>query len=109
MEKENQKPLTLDQLVEYNQKALFSFLEERFLTTKEFRIFRKEFEDFKNESLTNQDATLKKLDILLEEKDIRQYQEEKHKKLWAIIIKALKEHRILSPQDLEQIARLEIF
>lgn len=123
MEQENQKPLTLNELIKYNQEVLFSALEERFLTKAEFRIFKKEFndfknevsgfkqefKDFKNESLTNQDATLKKLDILLEEKEMRQYQEQKHKKLWSIIIRALKEHRILSPQDLEQIAHLEIF
>lgn len=116
MEKENQKPLTLNDLIEYNQKVLFPALEERLVAKPEFNSLRKEFKELKNEfnkfrdeSLTNQDATLKKLDILLEEKEIREYQEVKHKRLWSIIIRALKEHRILSPQDLEEIAHLEIF
>jgi hypothetical protein len=104
-----QKPLTLDGLATYNQEVLFPALEERFVTKKEFNGFKKEFKDFKNESLTNQDAMLKKLDILLTEKKVREYQEEKEKKLWAIIIKSLKEHRILSPEELEEIAKLEIF
>jgi len=104
-----QKSLTLDELTTYNQEVLFPALEERFVTKKEFRSFKNEFKFFKNESLTNQDAMLKKLDILLTEKKVREYQEEKEKKLWAIIIKSLKEHRILSPKELEEIAKLEIF
>lgn len=97
-----QKPLTLEGLAEYNQEVLFPALEERFVTKKEFNAFKKE-------SLTNQDAMLKKLDILLTEKTVREYHEEKEKKLWAIIIKALKEHRILSSDELKEIAQLEIF
>jgi hypothetical protein len=107
--KSTQKPLTLDELASYNQEVLFPAMEARFVTKTEFKALKTEFKDFKNESLTNQDKMLKKLDILLTEKKVREYQEEKQKKLWAIIIKALKEHRILSPQELEEIARLEIF
>jgi hypothetical protein len=108
--KSNQKPLTLDELIEYNQKVLFPFLEEIFLTKKEFQEFKnKEFQGFKNEVLTNFDAIQKKLDVLLTEKTIREYRERKEKKLWQIIIKALKEHRILSQKELEEIAKLEIF
>lgn len=70
---------------------------------------RREFSEFKDKTLTNQDAMLKKLDILLTEKTVREYQEEKEKKLWAIVIKSLREHRILSSKELEEIARLEIF
>lgn len=108
-QKSNQRPLTLKELINYNQEVLFPFLEERFVTKKEFENFKREFENFKNETLTGQDKILKKLDILLVEKEVREYQEKKYKKLWNIIIKALKEHRILSPKDLEEIARLEIF
>ena len=104
-----QKPLTLKELIEYNQEVLFPFLEEKFVTKKEFTNFKKEFADFKNETLTTDDKILKKLDILLTEKTVREYREEKEKKLWTIIIKALKEHRILSPRELEEITRLEIF
>jgi hypothetical protein len=85
-------------------------LEEIFLTKKEFQEFKnKEFQGFKNEVLTNFDAIQKKLDVLLTEKTIREYRERKEKKLWQIIIKALKEHRILSQKELEEIAKLEIF
>ena len=100
--KSNQKPLTLDELATYNQEVLFPAFEERF-------VIKKEFSSFKNKVFTNQDKMLKKLDLLLTEKKVREYQEEKEKKLWAIIIKALKEHRILSSRELEEIARLEIF
>jgi len=130
MRKENKKPLTFDKLLEYHRKLLIPELEEKFVTKKEFsglktdvgilktdvaelktdmQGLKKEFGEFKKETLTNEDKILKKLDILLTEKKVREYQEEKQKKLWAIIIKALKEHRILSPQELEEIARLEIF
>jgi hypothetical protein len=110
--KSNQKPLTLDELIEYNQKVLFPFLEEHFASKeflKENFVTKKEFQEFKNETLTNLDAIQKKLDVLLTEKTIREYRERKEKKLWQIIIKALKEHRILSQRDLKEIAKLEIF
>jgi hypothetical protein len=110
--KSNQKPLTLDELIEYNQKVLFPFLEEHFASKeflKENFVTKKEFQEFKNETLTNLDAIQKKLDVLLTEKTIREYRERKEKKLWQIIIKALKEHRILSQKDLKEIAKLEIF
>lgn len=77
-------------------------LREKFTTKKEFQKFR-------DESLTNQDTILKKLDILLTEKKIRDYQIEKERQMWAIIIKALKERGILSPTQLKQIDRLQIF
>ena len=85
----------------------------KFVTLEEFdkRMgnFEKEFKDFRNESLTNQDVMLKKLDTIFIEKTVREYQEKKEKKLWAIIIRSLKEHRILSSKELEKIAQLEIF
>ena len=130
MRKENKKPLTFDKLLEYHRKLLIPELEEKFVIKKEFsglktdvgilktdvaelktdmQGLKKEFGEFKEETLTNEDKILKKLDILLTEKKVREYQEEKQKKLWAIIIKALKEHRILSSQELREIARLEIF
>ena len=119
----NSKPLTLETLATYNQEVLFPALEERFVTKNEFQKHRnefqehrnefqdlkKEFEEFKDETLTNEDKILKKLDILLTEKKVREYHEEKEKKLWAIIIKALREHRILSSKELKEIAQLEIF
>ena len=117
MEKENQKPLTLDQLAEYNREVLLpafdnrinKILDVKIDDLKETFISKDEFNRFKDEALTNMDAMLKKLDILIEDKEIRKYQEEKEKKLFAIMIKAMKEHSILSQKELEEIARLEIF
>ncbi len=119
MPEENKKALTLDELAEYNQEVLLPALDERLnklVSSDEFNglknevgILKTEFKEFKNESLTNQDAILKKLDILIEDKEVRKYQEEKEKKLFAIMIKAMKEHSILSQKELEEIARLEIF
>ena len=92
--KSHQKPLTLNELTNYNQKVLFPLLEERFLTKKEFELFKKidfselkkdvdrlrdDLQNFKNQSLANQDKMLKKLDLLLTEKKVREYQEDKEK------------------------------
>ena len=63
----------------------------------------------KNKTASNRDNMLKKLDILLAEKTVRGCQEKREKKMRAIIIKALQEHRILSSRQLEEIASLEIF
>ncbi|MFH1048610.1 MAG: hypothetical protein V1732_03015 [Patescibacteria group bacterium] len=61
-----QKPLTLDNLANYNQKILFPALEELFLTKAEFK-------EFKEENFKNQDSIIKKPDTLLDEKKIREY------------------------------------
>lgn len=100
--KSAQKPLTLEVLAKYNQKVFLPALDEHFAT-------KKESNEFKNKSLTNQDKMLKKLDTLLTEKKVREYREEKENKLWAIIIRSLKEHRILSSKELDEIANLQIF
>lgn len=96
------KPLTLEALASYDQKVLLPALDERFAT-------KREFNDFENRSLNNQDAMLKKLDTLLAEKKIGEHQKEKEKKLLAIIIRSLKEHRILSSNELEEISKLGVF
>jgi len=98
----NQAPLTLEGLASYNQEVLFPFLKDNFAS-------KKELTEFKNETITNFDRVEKKLDILLDEKEARQYQDEKQRKLWLVIIKALKKHNILSSEELEKISRLEIF
>ena len=126
----NQTPLTLEGLVSYNQEVLFPFLKDNFVSKKEFtgfknemsgfksemsgfknemNGFKNEMSEFKNETLSNFDSIEKKLDILLTEKEVRQYQEEKQKKLWLVVIKALKKHNILSSEELGKISRLEIF
>lgn len=100
--KGNQKPLTLDDLAKYSHEILFPAMEERFATKKELK-------NFEDKTLTSLDSLLNKMDILLTEKEVREYQEEKQKKLFAILIKSLKDHSILSPKELKQIAQLEIF
>jgi len=72
--KSKDKPLTLAELTNYNQRVLFPAMEERFVTKNEFKGLKDEFNEFKNESLTNQDAILKKLDTLLKEKTVLYYQ-----------------------------------
>ena len=100
--KKKSEPLTLKAFVDYNQKVLLPVLEEKFAT-------KEEFNDFKDSSLTNQDALLKKMDILLTEKEVTEYQKEKERKLWIIIINSLKEHRILSTGEMEKISKLDVF
>jgi len=100
--KSKNEPLTLDVLADYNQKVLLPALEERLVTKDGFK-------EFKNEMSTTLDFILKKLDILLTEKTVRDYQKKREKKMWLIVIKALKEHNILGPKQLKQIAQLEIF
>ena len=102
MKNNSQKPLTLEVLASYNREVLFPWMQETFAT-------KTELEDFKNKTLTSQDNMLKKLDILLAEKTLGEHQEKREKKMWAIIIKALQEHRILSSKQLEEISHLEIF
>ena len=57
----NQKPLTLDQLTDYNQEVLLPAMDKRFVT-------KRSFDEFKDKNLTGQDKILKKLGILLDEK-----------------------------------------
>lgn len=117
MEKENQKALTLDELAKYNQEVLLpafdgridSLLDSKLNVLKEDLVTKEKFTIFKDKIYTDIDGLSKKLDILLTEKKVREYQEEKEKKLFAIMIKAMKEHSLLSPKELEEIAHLEIF
>jgi hypothetical protein len=104
-----QKPLTLEALASYNQDVLFPWMQENFVTKNEFKSLKGEVNGFKDESLTNQDKMLKKLDTLISESNSGKRQEERQKKFWAIVVKALQEHRILSPEDLQKISQLEIF
>jgi len=84
--KSNQKPLTLDELIEYNQKVLFPFLEEPFASKeflKENFATKKEFQEFKNETLTNLDEIQKKLDVLLTEKNDKRILRKEGKEIMA--------------------------
>jgi hypothetical protein len=105
----DQKPLTLEKLADYNEKILIPSLEEIFVTKDEFGNFKDEFGNFKDETQKNFDKIFQKLDTLLDEKTVREHQEEKQKKLWVIVLKALKDHRILTAKELGLIAKLEVF
>ncbi|MCL5795451.1 MAG: hypothetical protein M1338_03770 [Patescibacteria group bacterium] len=96
------KPLTLEVLAKYNKNILLPEMRECFVD-------KKGFNEFKNKSFTNQDKTLKKLDILLTEKTVGKFQKQKEQKMWLIIIKALKNHKILSDSELEKINHLNVF
>lgn len=120
----------MEAIAEYNKKIFIPELKEIFATKKEFKglkdevictkgevvslkdevgDIKDEFTNFKDETITNFDKIMKKLDILLDEKTVRKYQEEKQKKLWAIVLKSLKDHSILTNRELEAIAKLELF
>jgi len=71
MDNETQKPLTLDELADYNQKVLLPAFEQRLDILKEKLVTKDEFNGFKNENLTMLDSLSKKIDILLEDKEIR--------------------------------------
>jgi len=97
-----ENPLTLKDLSNFTQEVLLPAMDERF-------VGKKEFNSFKEETSRNFDHIFQKLDTILEEMEIRNHQEKKQKELWAITIKALKNHKIFDSKDLERITRLEYF
>ncbi len=94
----NDKPLTVKHIYE----VLIPEMEKVFVT-------KDEFTKFKDRSLTNQDRMLKDLKTLMVEKTVGYHQKQKERKLWTIMIDAMKERKILSPQQLKAIKELEIF
>lgn len=125
MAKDNdKKTLTIDDIRE----VLIPAMEEVFTTKSDLEAFEQramdvfaskqdlqsfvtkgEFTGFKNMSLSNQDRMLKNLDVLMTEKVMRDHQKKKERKLWAIMIDAMKRHKILSSEQLEDIDELEVF
>lgn len=111
----NQGPLTLDQLVKYNQEVLLPAFDLKIenlrgdlVAKKEFSIFKEEFNEFKDKMYTDIDYLINKVDRLVKENKIRNYQENKQKEFFAIMIKAMKEHNILSSEELQKISQLNI-
>jgi len=96
-----EKALTLSQLIKYNEEILIPQFEDKF-------VLKNDFNEFKNKTLTGIDSMLKKMEELLEEKDVRIYQKEKERKFFAIMIKAMEEHNILSSEELQKISQLNI-
>jgi len=84
---------------------------EPFATKDDLENFvtKDEFNYFKDQSLTNQDKIIKTLDTLVIEKKVADYRRGKEQQLWVIIIGALKEHRILSYDNLKKIEELQLF
>ncbi|NCF75409.1 MAG: hypothetical protein GWO87_02910 [Xanthomonadaceae bacterium] len=125
----NNKPLTLEELIKYNQEVFLPALENHFATKKEFNglkiefnnlklefndlrdefyEFKNEFKEFKEASLRNQDAILKKIDILIQEKTVIDYQKKKERKMFEIIIGALEKKNILNNKQIKEIEKLGI-
>lgn len=84
------------------------FVTKQDLDNLEYRIKGEMTEKF-DKVLTRSDEILKNLDTLMTEKTVGDYQKRKERKLWKIMIEAMKEHKILSSQQVEQIAALEVF
>lgn len=105
---QNQKPLTLDQLVEYNQEVFLPAFDLKIENLKENLVTKKEFNEFKDKMYNDIDYLINKVDNLLKENKIRNYQENRQKEFFAIMIKAMKEHNILSSEELQKISQLNI-
>lgn len=109
--KEKQPPLTLEVLVKYNQDVLFPYLHDNFSTKADIKNFvtKDTFSEFRNETTNNFDSIFKKLDILISEKEMREYYNKKEKKLWAIVLKSLEKHKIITDKEIDEIRHLEFF
>ena len=84
---------------------LLSFKQE----ARETFATKAELAAFRDESITYFDKILKDLDILMTEKDVANYQKQKERKLWALMINAMRKNNILTPQDIQEIKNLEVF
>lgn len=97
-EDNKEKPLTVQDIYE----TLIPAMKEVFYT-------RQEFSEFKNKVLSGQDKILKDLEILMTEKEMGYYQKQKERKLWQIMIEAMRKNNILSAEQIEEINGLEVF
>jgi len=104
MENETQKALTLEQLIKYNQEVFLPALKSRLDKLVE----KKDFNDRLDKIDNSIDYLINQVDKLIQENEIRNYQERKQKEFFAILVKSLKDHNILSDESLEKISKLEI-
>jgi len=97
---------TKDDLKEFKESAL-----DVFATKDDLKAFatKDELFSFQDKTLTNLDSILQKLDILMTEKEVGYFQKKKERKLWAIMISAMKESNILTAKHLKAIQELEVF
>jgi len=107
MKKEKSKQLTIDELIKYNQEILLPAIELGIEKKIGELVTKDEFDNFKNESLTNQDRILGKLDKLVEDKDIRNYQDEQKRKFFGIVVNHLETGKTTQEQ-LEEISKLNV-
>ena len=84
---------------------------EVFATKEDLQAFATQAElfSFQDKTLTSLDSILQKLDILMVEKEVGYFQKKKERKLWAIMISAMKESNILTAKHLKAIQELEVF
>ncbi len=89
-------------------KSLATKEELKSLATKnELKSLENKFDNFKSETLTNFDNVLNKLDILIEDKDIRNYQDEQKKKFYGIVVNHMETGKT-TPEQLEEISKLNV-
>ena len=97
---------TKEDLQKFQDNAL-----EVFVTKEDLQAFATQAElfSFQDKTLTSLDSILQKLDILMVEKEVGYFQKKKERKLWAIMISAMKESNILTAKHLKAIQELEVF
>ena len=97
---------TKEDLQKFQDNAL-----EVFATKEDLQAFATQAElfSFQDKTLTSLDSILQKLDILMVEKEVGYFQKKKERKLWAIMISAMKESNILTAKHLKAIQELEVF
>jgi len=76
---------------------------------QEMMEFKAEMTGFKNDMYNFQDHVLKDMDTLLTEKTVGNYQIEKHRKMWQVVIPALEAKKILAPSQLKRIKALAVY
>lgn len=80
-----------------------------FATKKDMQDIKDDIFEFKSEILTGQDQILKELKTLTQEKTFGDEQDKKQKKVLEIHNNALKKNKILSEEEMVEVAKLQVF
>jgi len=104
-----EKPLTLSELIKYNQEVVFPFMQENFAGKKDFEEFKNDMTEFKNDMLGFEDKALEDLEVLKQEKTMRDAQDKRKTKVLEIHNNALKSNKILSSKQSAEIDGLRAF
>lgn len=107
MEENNQKPLTLNDLIKYNNEVTFPYINEHCASKDDLKNFATK--DSVNEILSGQAEILKELKDLKEEKNLGDAQDIRKKKVLEIHNDALKREKILSDTEVLQIDQMGAF